>query len=59
MAQYLTESTAEEQERAFLDALAQGRDLPLQPTIQDLERYAPEWAALVPEDDPSKPPWPG
>jgi amino acid permease len=50
MARYLTERTGEEQERAFLDALAQGRDLPLRPTIQDLERYAPEWAALVPND---------
>src|SRR5215211_7151621 len=54
MAQYNTERSAEEQERAFLDALAQGRDLPLQPTIQDLERYAPEWASLVPEDDSLK-----
>src|SRR5215211_3367298 len=50
MARYVTERTAEEQERAFLDALAQGRDLPLRPTIQDLERYAPEWASLVPND---------
>ena len=40
IATYLPERTAEEQERAFLDAMAQGRDLPLQPTIQDLERYA-------------------
>src|SRR5829696_221565 len=54
MAQYLTERTAEEQEREFLDALALGRDLPLRPTIQDLERYAPEWAPLVPEDDSLK-----
>lgn len=45
-----TERSAEQQERAFLDALAQGRDLPVQPTIQDLERYATEWAALVPAD---------
>jgi hypothetical protein len=45
-----TERTAEQQDRAFLDALAQGRHLPLQPTIQDLERYAPEWAPLVPAD---------
>jgi amino acid permease len=50
MATYLTEKTVEAQERAFLDALAQGRDLPLQPTIQDLERFAPEWADLVPPD---------
>jgi amino acid permease len=50
LATYLTERSAEEQERAFLDAMAQGRDLPLQPTIQDLERYAPAWADLVPPD---------
>jgi len=40
--------SAELRERDFLEALAQGRDLPLEPTIQDLERYAPAWAALVP-----------
>ena len=50
MARFLTEQTAEARERAFLDALAQGRDLPVQPSIQDLERYAPEWADLVPPD---------
>ncbi len=33
----------------FLMAIAQGRaELP-RPTIQELERYAPEWAMLVPE----------
>lgn len=52
LATYLTEKTAEEKERAFLSAIAQGRDLPLQPTIQDIERYAPEWASLVaPEEN--------
>jgi hypothetical protein len=51
MAPYLTEKTAEERERAFLQALATGRELPLQPTIQDLERYAPLWATLIPEDN--------
>jgi len=45
-----TERTAEQQERAFLDALELGREAPLQPSIQDLERYAPEWAGLVPTD---------
>jgi amino acid permease len=50
MATYLTEQSAAEQERAFLSALAQGRDLPLQPKIQDIERYAPAWATLVPPD---------
>jgi hypothetical protein len=28
-------------------ALVDGRDLPVQPTIQDLERYAPHWTPLV------------
>ena len=49
-ARYVTEKTAEAHERAFLQALAQGRHLPIQPTIQDLEQYAPQWAALVPPD---------
>ncbi|HSJ00632.1 MAG TPA: hypothetical protein VLA59_09635 [Patescibacteria group bacterium] len=38
-----------EREHAFLEALSAGRDLPLTPTIQDLERFAPQWAHLVPE----------
>src|SRR5918994_7106307 len=50
MATYETELTAEEEERAFFEAFAQGRTPPIQPTIQDLERYAPEWASLVPPD---------
>jgi amino acid permease len=50
MAAYISERTAEDQEREFLEALAQGREPPIPPTIQDLERYAPEWASLVPPD---------
>jgi amino acid permease len=50
LASYLTEKTVAEKEQAFLSAIAQGRDLPLQPTIQDIERFAPEWASLVPTD---------
>ena len=46
----LSEHAARQRERAFLGALAQGRDVPVQATIQDLERYAPEWADLVPDD---------
>jgi amino acid permease len=45
-----TERTAEQQDHAFLEALALGRELPLRPTIQDLERYASEWSTLVPGD---------
>lgn len=51
LASYLTEKTIAEKEQAFLSAIAQGRDLPIQPTIQDVERFAPEWASLVPSDD--------
>jgi amino acid permease len=51
LASYLTEKTAAEKEQAFLSAIAQGRDLPLNPTVQDIERFAPEWASLVPSDD--------
>lgn len=51
LATYLTEKTAAEKEQAFLSAVAQGRDASRQPTIQDIERFAPEWAALVPPED--------
>ncbi|OGO27328.1 MAG: hypothetical protein A2Z16_14135 [Chloroflexi bacterium RBG_16_54_18] len=51
LALHLTEKTVVEKEQAFLSAIAQGRDLPLQPNIQDIERFAPEWASLVPSDD--------
>ncbi len=50
MAPGVTERSAEERERAFLEALAEGGDLPVQPTIQDIERYAPAWGPLVPPD---------
>ena len=48
---YLPERTLANQEKAFFAAIASGRDLPIQPAIQDLERYAPEWRTLVPADD--------
>jgi len=47
---FLTEGAAEERDLAFLEAFALGRDPPLRPTIQDLERYAPQWAPLVPDN---------
>lgn len=47
---FLTEEAAEERDLAFLEAFALGRDPPLRPTIQDLERYAPQWAPLIPEN---------
>lgn len=45
---YLTEEIAEQQDLAFFEALAQGREPPVRPTMRDLERYAPRWQDLVP-----------
>ena len=49
-ARLANERTAEQQERVFLDALAKGRELPIRPSIQEVERYAADWAMLVPDD---------
>jgi amino acid permease len=46
----LSEGAARRREHAFLAAVAQGRELPVRPTIQDLERHAPAWSDLVPDD---------
>lgn len=48
-ATYVSRRGAAEREQAFLAALSAGRDLPLTPTVQDLERFAPQWAHLVPD----------
>lgn len=48
-AAYLGRRGAVEREQAFLEAMAAGRDLPVHPTIQDIERFAPQWSHLVPE----------
>ncbi len=48
-ATYVSRRGAAEREHAFLEALSAGRDLPLTPTVQDLERFAPQWAHLVPD----------
>jgi amino acid permease len=47
---YVSERAAAHQEQAFLQALAEGREPPLRPSIQDIERHAPDWANLVPPD---------
>src|SRR5713101_3257511 len=47
---FLTERSARERDLAFLEAFALGRNPPLRPTIQDLERHAPQWTSLVPEN---------
>src|SRR6266571_953421 len=44
----LSEETAEQQDLAFFEALAEGREPPVRPTIRDLERYAPHWQSLIP-----------
>src|SRR5262245_42729008 len=48
--EFPTEKAAQELDLAFLEAFASSREPPLRPTIQDLERYAPQWAQLVPEN---------
>ena len=50
MERFLTEEAAEERDLAFLEAFTLGRDPPLRPTIQHLERHAPQWAPLAPEN---------
>ena len=50
MERFLTEEAAQERDLAFLEAFALGRDPPLRPTIQHLERYAPQWASLAPDN---------
>ena len=50
MATWTTERAEAERERAFLDAVAAGRAPKRPPRVQDLERYAPSWASLVPPD---------
>ena len=47
---FLTREATEERELAFLESFALGSEPPLRPTIQELERYAPQWASLVPEN---------
>lgn len=45
-----TDAELRKQELAFLEAFALGRQPPRRATIQDLERYAPEWDDLVPDN---------
>ena len=46
----LTESTSSDRDLAFIEAFSQGLAPPLSPTIQHLERYAPQWADLIPQN---------
>ena len=43
-----SEAASHERDLAFLEAFSVGREPPVTPTIQDLERYARRWAVLVP-----------
>lgn len=47
---FLTAEGERQRDLAFLEAFALGREPPLRPTIQDLERHAPEWRLLVPDN---------
>lgn len=46
----IAEGVTQQRERAFLAALAGGRELSVAPTAQQLERYASGWVHLVPAD---------
>ena len=46
----LTKSTATERDLAFIEAFSQGIAPPLSLTIQHLERYAPQWVDLIPQN---------
>src|SRR5438874_3896878 len=47
---YLTDEAAQQQDLAFFQALVEGRESAVRPTIRDLERYAPQWQSLVPQN---------
>jgi amino acid permease len=47
MERFVTEEDLIERELAFFEAFSQGREAPLVPTIQHLERHSWQWAPLV------------
>lgn len=49
MQKVLTAEATRERDLAFLEAFTLGREPPLRPTVQDLERQAVQWAPLVPD----------
>ena len=51
MVPFCTETAARERDVASIEAVALGREPPVHPSIHDLERYAPQWADLVPADE--------
>src|SRR5688500_10569992 len=50
MSPSLVPDSAEQREHAYLAAMRSGAELPFDPDPTDLERYAPNWAPLVPDD---------
>lgn len=46
---HVTEEGERRRDSAYLEAFALGREPPLRPKIQDLERFVPLWAYLVPD----------
>jgi hypothetical protein len=49
---FLSEEVAKERDLLFLEAFNLGREPPIRPTIQNIERYSTQWIYLVP-DNPS------
>ncbi len=49
LARYQPATSAQDRERQFIDAVGGGRESAARPAIQDVERYAAEWAPLVPD----------
>jgi amino acid permease len=47
---FLGEQTAQRREMAFVEAFSAGREPPVRVSIQALERYAPQWAPLIPDN---------
>ena len=50
MQKFLTEEATRERDLAFIDAFNLGAAPPLTPAIQDIERFARQWATLVPDN---------
>jgi amino acid permease len=48
---YLTESAAAQREQFFLESIAAGREAQRPSSIQEIERFAPHWAALIAVQD--------
>jgi len=50
MERFVTDNALREREVAFVEAFALGRETPVKPTVQDLERFAAVWRPLVPDN---------